>query len=47
MKPTVKWVKRARAWSLTTYEFDKKKNLTVNRVSWHQERPEIPTEEKA
>ena len=45
MKPTIKWVKRAGAWCLTTYEYDKKKAKIVNRVTWHDERPDISTEE--
>ena len=39
--PTIKWVKRANMWAVTTYEFDKKKNKVVNKVSWHLEKPTL------
>jgi hypothetical protein len=41
-KPSVKWVKAANAWCMTTYEFDKKKNTIVNRVTWHEQEPRVP-----
>lgn len=44
MKPTVKWVKAAGMWCLTTYEFDKKKGKVVNRTTWHDKKPATPAE---
>ena len=40
----VKWVKAAGMWCLTTYEVDKKTGKLINKVTWHNERPEIPIE---
>ena len=45
MKRSVKWVKRAGQWCVTTHEMDKKKGRVLPRQAWYDTLEQIPPDE--